>query len=786
MAHDVFVSFSSEEADIAMSVATGLEKKDLKCWISSRDIPAGSDYAEQIMYGINNCRIMVLILSSNTIKSQHVIRELDRAVDKKIQIVPFRIEDVQLTEAMEYYVGPAHWLDALTPDLEIHIEELAVHIQKIFDKRKSDKINKSLSSAKKLFADKNYIEARKHFKIVKEIDNENKDANYYLNEIDKLEREKAKLIANGIAFCKEAIDAQNPNQARVYINNVLELDKNNAEALLLQKEVQTLERNRQKIISQGIEAGKKALRSEHYNQAIKHFKEVFELDRNNKEVHDLLNKCERLEKEKQARITELLNLGKETFEAENYKLSIEHFRNVLELDKENRDALSYLTRIDQLEKKRRLKIAETLTLAKGLLKSNYKNKAKELFQEVLKLNSKNKEALLALKEIQLSEISSIAKKSKLNLKMVSIGAGLFVIAAAISVYFIMAPKPIIPQAEDKDTPITVAAPHYKEKATTPEKDSKKDKQDISEPLNEAPEKKKEEALLKPPEASETQVAELSSLARDAEAKGNYLKARDYYIDILRIDKNNKDALEKKESIDQHLKEKEKYLLLTGNKYLTDKNMKEAKRQYLAVLDLNSENKKAKKELSKISGIEKQIAFFNVAGKKALDNEDYNEAELNYKKVLGLEPKNKEALKGLKEVRRLVRPAEIKPLAVILKNEKLEFLTESDKRLNFGAIYENETINKIIKFQSDLNKKIQFGLYACNWDNKQKPLDMKPIELFDSQLLTLKPNESAKLQISLTMPEGTELPGGQYTGELLFKDLNSEYDYKISFLFIFKP
>ena len=64
--------------------------------------------------------------------------------------------------------------------------------------------------------------------------------------------------------------------------------------------------------------------------------------------------------------------------------------------------------------------------------------------------------------------------------------------------------------------------------------------------------------------------------------------------------------------------------------------------------------------------------------------------------------------------------------------------------------------------------------------------MTPIELFDSPLLTVKPNEAAKLQISLTMYEGTELPGGQYTGELLFKDSKGEYDYRIPFLFRFNP
>ena len=40
-------------------------------------------------------------------------------------ILPIRIEDILPARALEYFIGNVHWLDALTPPLESHIQNLA-------------------------------------------------------------------------------------------------------------------------------------------------------------------------------------------------------------------------------------------------------------------------------------------------------------------------------------------------------------------------------------------------------------------------------------------------------------------------------------------------------------------------------------------------------------------------------------------------------------------------------------------------------------------------------------
>jgi hypothetical protein len=74
---------------------------------------------------------MVLIFSSNTNGSKQVQREVKKAFDGEKPVIPFRIEKVEPQKALAFYMGPVHWLDALTPPLEEHLKALAGTLRKL-------------------------------------------------------------------------------------------------------------------------------------------------------------------------------------------------------------------------------------------------------------------------------------------------------------------------------------------------------------------------------------------------------------------------------------------------------------------------------------------------------------------------------------------------------------------------------------------------------------------------------------------------------------------------------
>jgi TIR domain-containing protein/jacalin-like lectin domain-containing protein len=129
MAFDVFISYSGKDKTTAHAACAALETAGIRCWIAPRDIRPGTEYAAGIIEGIDSCRIMVLIFSAYANASPQIHREIERGVSKGLPIIPFRIEEIAPTKAMEYYLGSIHWLDALTPPLAKHIAQLVEQVK---------------------------------------------------------------------------------------------------------------------------------------------------------------------------------------------------------------------------------------------------------------------------------------------------------------------------------------------------------------------------------------------------------------------------------------------------------------------------------------------------------------------------------------------------------------------------------------------------------------------------------------------------------------------------------
>jgi TIR domain len=129
MAHEVFVSHSSLDKPIADAVCAALEVVAVRCWIAPRDVQPGRSFAGEITRAIQRSRVMVLIFSAHSNVSEQILREVQLAANAHLHIVQFRIQDVVPNEDLEYYLSAPHWLDAMTPPLENHIQQLVTSVK---------------------------------------------------------------------------------------------------------------------------------------------------------------------------------------------------------------------------------------------------------------------------------------------------------------------------------------------------------------------------------------------------------------------------------------------------------------------------------------------------------------------------------------------------------------------------------------------------------------------------------------------------------------------------------
>lgn len=110
--YDVFISYSSEDELTPFEICYVLEQHDLKCWIAPRDVAFGEPYAKEIMKGIKASKVVVFVMSDNSLNSVHVLTEMEHATTYERDILPFRIDETLPGDEIGHYIKDRQWLNA--------------------------------------------------------------------------------------------------------------------------------------------------------------------------------------------------------------------------------------------------------------------------------------------------------------------------------------------------------------------------------------------------------------------------------------------------------------------------------------------------------------------------------------------------------------------------------------------------------------------------------------------------------------------------------------------------
>lgn len=124
MSGDVFISYATAQRSCAEELRAILSAPGISTWLAPDDVPASADYADAILTAINGARLLLLVLSNAAVDSPHVLREVERAVSKRLPILALRIEPVTLNPSMEYFLSASQWYDATAAPLGAQSEAI--------------------------------------------------------------------------------------------------------------------------------------------------------------------------------------------------------------------------------------------------------------------------------------------------------------------------------------------------------------------------------------------------------------------------------------------------------------------------------------------------------------------------------------------------------------------------------------------------------------------------------------------------------------------------------------
>ena len=91
--------------------------------MDTHDITPGIPYAKEIMKGFNESDAVVVVISKNTLSSVGVLNEIDNVYKRNKIIIPFIIEELQMSDEMSFYLSRTQWILA-HPRFDEHLDDL--------------------------------------------------------------------------------------------------------------------------------------------------------------------------------------------------------------------------------------------------------------------------------------------------------------------------------------------------------------------------------------------------------------------------------------------------------------------------------------------------------------------------------------------------------------------------------------------------------------------------------------------------------------------------------------
>lgn len=107
----LFISYAHADGEIVLNISKELQQAGYEVWIDTHGIRGGTLWGSEIVRGIKECDIFLLFVSSKSILSDYVRREVDIAFEEKRKIIPIRLEKVDIPTEWDYQLAGIQYIE---------------------------------------------------------------------------------------------------------------------------------------------------------------------------------------------------------------------------------------------------------------------------------------------------------------------------------------------------------------------------------------------------------------------------------------------------------------------------------------------------------------------------------------------------------------------------------------------------------------------------------------------------------------------------------------------------
>lgn len=112
MKYDIFISYSRDDKSLVHPFAEYISKSvSRNCWIDLKGIESGTEFEDVIMKAIDECQVVLFMLSDNSLKSKWTKREVLYAEDEGKRIVPVLVDGDKLRGWFKFHFSNVDYID---------------------------------------------------------------------------------------------------------------------------------------------------------------------------------------------------------------------------------------------------------------------------------------------------------------------------------------------------------------------------------------------------------------------------------------------------------------------------------------------------------------------------------------------------------------------------------------------------------------------------------------------------------------------------------------------------
>ena len=128
---DVFVSYASHDAKRVTEIVQQLEAAGVRCWCDQQKILGGSNYGLEIVQGIRQAKLLLLMCTDASLRSKNIKQEIQLAWNYNVPYLPVLLESISYPEQVKYWLEGWQWVKILNHPAETWLPAILMTMSQI-------------------------------------------------------------------------------------------------------------------------------------------------------------------------------------------------------------------------------------------------------------------------------------------------------------------------------------------------------------------------------------------------------------------------------------------------------------------------------------------------------------------------------------------------------------------------------------------------------------------------------------------------------------------------------